>query len=306
MVHWRVARVLGILLLPAAAQAQVPIGPLTFAGYVQPDGLFAVSDDPFDREDTFRIRRARFTLGGELTERVEWEVSAELTASPALRDAAVTFKPVPWLYVRAGQFVTPYSLERMTSNSRIEAIERTIGDALTPSRDMGFEISSGSPLGGWLSYGFAVVNGTGQNVADVNDAKDVVGRLSAPIPGARWLSIGVNAATGEQPVGRRTRYGSDVEFKAGSVRIVGEFLRESVEGAADRHGLYVLARHRRGAAEFVGRFSRARLTEITRRRLEVGGNYYFTTRTRLMTFLVAEPDLPGSAFGIATRMQFGF
>lgn len=296
---------LWLLLFPALLHAQVPIGPLTLSGYVQPDGVFSLSGDPFEHEDTFRFRRARFSLHGDLTERVAWEVSAELTSSPMLRDAFVTFKPSSWAHVRAGQFVTPFSLERLTSTARLEAIDRVV-DTLTSSRDLGVGVHSGEPLGGWLTYGLAVINGVGQNEADDNTAKDIVARMAFPIPGMRYITVGVNGTTGEQPDGRRNRHGADVEVKAGGFRFAGEFLRESNERAPDRHGFYLLAAERWEAAEVVGRFSRLRTGDIPRRRVEVGGNYYFTGRTRAMVSLIAEPDLPGTAVGIATRLQFAF
>jgi hypothetical protein len=281
------------------------VGPLTLAGYVQPDGVFSLSGDPFEREDTFRIRRARFTLAGKVNDLIEWETSAELTASPVLRDAAVTFKAAPWAHLRAGQFVTPYSLERLTSTSRLELIDRVL-DTFTPSRDVGFEVHSGQPIGGWLTYGAAIVNGKGQNQADDNAAKDVLGRLAFSLPRVSWVTVGLNAATGEQPSGRRDRYGADVHVRAGGFRFAGEFLREDREAAPDDNGFYLLAVHRWRSAELAGRVSRVRRGKERRRRVEAGANYYFTPRTRAMVSLVAEPDLPGTAVGIITRMQFGF
>jgi hypothetical protein len=304
--RYALVAVILILLTPGRADAQVPIGPLTFTGYVQPDALLNLSDEPFGHEDTVRIRRARFTLLGKLSDRIGWEVSAELTASPTVRDAFVAFRLAPWAQVRAGQFVTPFSLERLTSTSRLELIDRVL-DTLTPSRDAGVEVGSVKPIGGWLTYGFAVINGTRQNQADNNAAKDVVGRFASPLPGVKFVTVGVNLATGEQPDGRRDRYGADVEFRAGGTKVVGEFVHESHETLAGSDGFYVMAAHRWGAAELAGRVSRGEFGEADRRRrVEVGGNYYFGSRTRLMVHLVVEPDLPGSAMGLITRMQFGF
>jgi hypothetical protein len=67
---------------PSIAGAQVPLGPLIVSGYVQSDGLFSPSGDPFGREDSFRMRRARFSAKGALTDRIAWESSFELTSSP--------------------------------------------------------------------------------------------------------------------------------------------------------------------------------------------------------------------------------
>jgi hypothetical protein len=293
-------------IVPADVSGQVPVGPLTLAAYVQADGLFSLSGEPFGQEDTFRIRRARFTLRGEITPRIDWEVSAELSASPVLRDAFVTLKPAPWANVRVGQFVTPFSLERITSTSRLETIDRLI-DTLTPSRDFGVELRSGRPIAGWLTYGLAVINGAGQNELDDNDAKDVVARVAAAVPGFQGLTVGLNGATGEQPDGRRTRRGADVELRIGTFRVATEFVRESHKQLPHRDGFYFLAVHRIDAVEFTARWSRLKADDPVRKRLELGGNYYFKGRTRLQTaLLVDDVDGPETPVGVIARFQLAF
>src|SRR3954470_22167528 len=54
--------------------------------------------------------------------------------------------------------------------------------AMAPSRDIGLMVFNVQPWRGWITYGAAIINGTGQNRADDNNAKDVVGRLSATVP----------------------------------------------------------------------------------------------------------------------------
>lgn len=300
------ARVVLLLALSTPADAQVAVGPFTAAAYVQSDALFALKGDPYGGTDTFRMRRARFTLSGELVKDITWTVSIEGTAPDApVRDAYVTFRRVPWLQVRAGQFVTPFSLERQTSTGVLEAIDRAI-DVLTPSRDMGIQVFSARPIGGWVGYGVGVVNGTGQNQRDDNDAKDLVGRVTITPPFATALVFGVNAASGAQPAGRRDRYGADVEVRVRSFRGAAEILRESNEHGPDRTGFYVVGVQRLGHWEAVGRVSRLRRDEEGNLRLELGGNYYFVGRTRLMANINVSPNAEGSPVGFLARLQLAF
>ena len=48
---------------------------------------------------------------------------------------------------------------------------------MAPSRDMGLMVFNVQPWRGWITYGAAIINGTGQNRADDNSAKDLVGRI---------------------------------------------------------------------------------------------------------------------------------
>lgn len=297
---------LAAILFSREASAQsgngVAVGPLTLTAYVQFDGHAAFDGEPFPDHDTFRFRRARFALFGDLTDRIGWYASVELTApSVPLRDVYVNFRIVPWMTLRAGQFVTHFSLERQISTSRLEAIDRVL-QPLTPGRDVGATLFSERPLGGWFGYSAGVINGAGQNQIDDNDAKDVVGRVTVSPPGLKNLTVGVNAATGAQPTGRRHRVGADVEVRAGRLRAMAEVIRQEHDGSRIL-GLLMLAAHRTGPWELVGRVSRREREATDDWRLDVGGSYYFVGRTRLMANLVYFPDVAGGPFGVIVRLQ---
>ena len=110
--------------------------------------------------------------------------------------------------------VAPFSLERLTGYSRLEVIDRSvIGASMTPSRDFGLMVFNTQPWRGWITYGAAIINGTGQNRADDNDAKDLVGRVATKVPRLPHLTVGVNAQTGEQAQGDRRRVGIDFNYE---------------------------------------------------------------------------------------------
>jgi phosphate-selective porin len=308
----------------------IKIGPLRLGGFLQGDGVFGVGD--YDHTtlrldlDSFCVRRARLAVGGDVTPEIAWTVQADVVHSPVLTDAYITLHHFRRANVRVGQFVAPYSLERLTSESRNEAYERVI-DRFGPSRDVGIMVFSPTPVWKGVSYAAAIINGTGQNVRDDNVAKDYVGRLTWQVPGVPGVKVGANAQSGTQPTGRRTRVGADVAIEEGSYHLAAEWLRETrdecKEGACE--GYYVLATRRfRPAAprpsfymvELVGRVFALRdpfdpllgPPGTTHREWEVGVNYYFARSAKVAVHLLTPiARRPGeTAAVLAARLQVIF
>lgn len=324
-----VVLLLALAVWPAAAQSTpatpnsdpppLRIGPVTLSGYLQADASWVADDDLEESSDTFRIRRARVALGGDIAPKLGWAVSVELSGSPHLRDAHFTVRFAPQFNVRFGQFYPTYGLERLTSSSRLEAIDRTrLTERITYERNPGLMAMNLRPYAGWLSWSVGVFNGPGMNQSDNNDAKDLVARLVLTPPALAGFSIGVNGATGEQPEGDRDRAGIDVAYERGPVKVIVEGLRETMDGVPDRDGFYVLGVYRITPAtvtphfrmaELVARFvefddpTAERLATPTRsfmpavtRELQFGGNYYVNRNTRFMLnaiFPVDDRDTPG-------------
>lgn len=212
----------------AAAQSAPPppitVGRLTIAGFVQADYLGTLEDEsdgePAELVTGFEIARARLGVSGDLGPRVSWTLIgdfARLVDDAVLRDAAIVIRLAPAIAVRVGQYTIPYSLERTTSTTTLEVIDRSVmGTLMTPARDMGLTVFSPKPIRGWLTYSASIINGSGQNQPDDNGAKDVVGRVTVHVPRVKGLRVGINGATGEQPVGDRHRGGVDVNYEFGS------------------------------------------------------------------------------------------
>ena len=188
----------------------------------------------------------RVGLAGDLAPKIGWTFSLEATGTPHIRDAHVTLRFVDWANVRFGQFYQPFSLDRLTSTSRLELIERApVTERIALTRDPGMMVFNAHPFFGWLSYFLNVSNGTGMNVADNNDAKDVTGRLVFAPPVLRGVSVGINGASGEQPTGTRNRGGVDVSIDKHAFKFVIEGLVEESDGTGpDRDGFYVLGVYR--------------------------------------------------------------
>jgi phosphate-selective porin len=192
------------------APPAVSVGHITISGFIQTDAIFTESASPLadgpgndegEPPDSFSVPRARVGVSGAITSKITWFLQgdfANLTNDArVLRDAYLQFTAHPQFAVRYGQLVAPFSLERLTTYTKLEVIDRSvIGSAMAPSRDIGLMIFNVQPWRGWITYGGAIINGTGQNRADDNNAKDVVGRVVTRVPRLAHLSLGVNAQTG--------------------------------------------------------------------------------------------------------------
>lgn len=162
------------------------------------------------KDDTFSIRRAR--LGGtfsflkDFAVRVEGEYANDNTGAKgttALTYGYLDYTRWQGAKLRAGQFKPFFGLERAASTNFIDFTELALatnnGTIFNSTYDRGVMLF-GDPLP-WLNYNAYVVNGTGQNNDDVNDAKDIGGRINANF--ARLaeirnavMHVGVSASTG--------------------------------------------------------------------------------------------------------------
>ena len=319
---------------PAAPPADPPplrIGPVTLAGYLQADGLTVAGDDLEESHDTFRIRRMRVGLSGDLAPKVGWTFSLEASGSPHVRDAYITLRLVDWANVRFGQFYQPFSLDRLNSTSRLELIDRaSVTERIALTRDPGIMVFNARPFLGWLSYSLNVSNGTGMNVTDNNDAKDVTGRVGIAHPLLRGFSIGLNGSSGEQPTGTRNRAGVDVSIDKRAFKFVVEGLVEESDGTGpDRDGFYVLGVYRIHPKQVTPHFRMlevvaryASLDDPTGVRLETplrsfipettnefqfGGNYHINRNVRFMANAIVpvdDRDVPSAT--LIARLQIMF
>jgi hypothetical protein len=311
---------------PAAPSADPPplrIGPVTLSGYLQADGLTVAGDDLEETHDTFRIRRMRVALAGDLAAKVGWVFSLEATGTPHIRDAHITLRLVEWANVRFGQFYQPFSLDRLNSTSRLELIDRApVTERIALTRDPGVMVFNARPFLGWLSYSLNVSNGTGQNVVDNNDAKDVTGRLVISHPLLRGFSVGLNGSSGDQPTGTRNRGGLDISIDKRAFKFVVEGLVEESDGTGpDRDGFYVLGVYRLHPRQVTPHFrmlevaarysslddpSGARLaTPIrsfipeTTNEFQFGGNYHVNRNVRFLANAIVpvdDRDIPRATF----------
>ena len=315
----------------AGAQAAPPppitIGGITIGGYFQADAIFSeAAGADSEPAGTFQIPRARVGLSGDITSKVSWSLVgdfANLTSDGRiLRDAYVQFTANPQFAVRFGQMVAPFSLERLTGYSKLEVIDRSvIGSAMAPSRDMGLMVFNVRPWRGWITYGASIINGTGQNRADDNSAKDLVGRIVTRVPRVPHLSLGVNAQTGAQAAGDRHRVGADLNYETPEYRIAVEHVSQRRDYATtiDTAGFSVIAgykhRARRATPHYAGYELGARYVDVdddaitlTSHQLQAGGTYFVTPALRVQSNVVVPigDDQPRHLVRWWSRLQFNF
>jgi len=215
-------------------------------GFVQ--GQWVMDRSEGGVSPVFRVYRARFGFSGSLTPVFGYNLILGAVeppdGNPHLVNGYGDLIFGNYLTIRFGQFLVPFGLEGPEAIIYNPAIERTWATRrLNPFnifRDVG-----GGLLGrvGPLSYALAFVNGTGANIPDNDDSKDMMGRLGfSPI---NKFTLGVSGHRGSfADTLKRTRYGVDGEFRS-PLRLRGEFIHRQ-DNDKTSWGWYLLAGYRWG------------------------------------------------------------
>jgi phosphate-selective porin OprO/OprP len=175
--------------------------------------------------------------------------------------------------VEAGKFKQPFSYEQLIQDRFVPTMERSLIDQLTPARDFGLMVHGQKLLDGRLDYAVAVSNGDVNSDTDLNDHKDIAGRLVVyPFGGPEgpwWLKhlqVGISGTYGHEnelvspttlrtpatvpwfqfnptvrAEGHRSRWSPELAYFAGPFGFAAQYLREEQElrpsttGAGSRH-----------------------------------------------------------------------
>jgi len=202
--------------------------------------------------NSFDIRRARLSLKGELNQKIAYLFQADFAGSAAkLLDATVEYKISKFLKLTGGQFKIPFSLENITTDTKLETINLSqVVEALAArsndiignqnGRDVGVQI--GGEINKF-SFATAIVNGSGINVADTNKQKDLVGRIIiSPI---KELSLGGSFYQGRYALnssreGERNRTGLEFTYIVDQFDLKGEYIKGN-DGSTRKEGWYLQA-----------------------------------------------------------------
>lgn len=310
----------------AEEKPQVEFKP-KLSGYIE--GWYRSDDSDLSSQATaakkvdneFRVRRARLTASGNLTEELSYKLQAALdgpspasgTASVKLWDAYMAYKISPYATVTAGQMKYDFTLEGLEATPDRAAVLRAevindiaskLGTKGGSFRDIGVKVNGGVKYAFGLKYGVAFINGSGINTGDNNADKDIVGRVTfSPVQG---LTIGASGykGKGQDETGafevKETAYGVDAEYVNGGLRLRGEYLGGKWEnwnvatlaaaaGAKQEpNGWYVQASYKLPplpAVEVLGRYEDyEKVSNTANSRLRtttVGATYYLKGKTRL-------------------------
>jgi len=132
--------------------------------------------------DTFALRRARPELiGSFFNDKVTWMVAGDLSNFAdgiAATDVFAAFHIHDWFHVQVGQFDLPFTLENRTSDKYIDFLERSfvVRNLGLSNKEPGLMLY-GSPKDFLFYYSVGISNGSGVNLANLDNNFDVLGRL---------------------------------------------------------------------------------------------------------------------------------
>ena len=266
------------------------------AGFVEQNFTWQPgSDEP----PSFSIHRARLGVAGNVSRRISVSIIAGAleppNRDPQLVNAFVDFNLHPMFRLRTGQFLVPFGLEGPEPVFLNPAIERSLTirrmNYFRMFRDVGIQ-ASGSHEG--VSYTIAVINGTGANIAERIDPKDILGRFGYKASDA--FSFGISFHLGKSPVPAtepdRFQLGADFTWQSSPLLLRGEYILRKDERIGEndlnQSGGYLLAGYNlteelQGILRFEAHqpnadldFSDAGLTILM-----AGFNYYFEKGVRV-------------------------
>jgi hypothetical protein len=212
--------------------------------------------------DGFDIRRAYLDFKGAITPYWGYRLQSDFAGTPKIVDIYTELKLNDKLNFTMGQQLLPFSLNNVTSNTKLELADRSqVVEALTSrkgdvlgdnnGRDIGIT-AYGSLLSinnlNLIEYRIGIFNGSGINKADLNEAKDVAGRLLLhPIKG---LDLGGSYFTGWTPdsatlnnktvpaqLGQRQRVGGEISYTYKFLNVKAEYIT-GTDGKVNKSGYY--------------------------------------------------------------------
>ena len=241
------------------------------SGFVQGMYQANLTDEGELSSNTFRMRRVRMSVDGNLSPKVSYKLQGDFSRSPMLVDAYVKYKACNAFAVQVGQFKTPFTIESPINPVNLEIFDygeiiqqlggykdvcgvgglgRDIGVMFTgdlfPVKDMSYSI---------VNYAVGVFNGNGPTTTDNNNRKDLVGRLEVH-PGLKDLTLSGSYYYGkynkdEDYNGIRNRWAAGAQYNDGKLVIRSEYLSGTTgyqgfegEGAPDQFnsfGYYAMA-----------------------------------------------------------------
>lgn len=162
---------------------------VTVIGFIQPQFNYNINGKDANgnslNTNNFTFNRARLGVMGSIPYDIDYYVVAELSQfknssnTVHLLDAYVSYTRFgKWAKITLGQFKSPFGLEQNTACSGLYTINRSevVNQLAGPQRDLGLLVSGGNDSLG-ITYSLGIMNGTGFNVLDDNNNKNVIGRV---------------------------------------------------------------------------------------------------------------------------------
>lgn len=210
-------------------------------GFIQPQFNYNLNgtDNAGNSLNTnnFTFNRARIGVVGSIPYDIDYYVMLEFssfktpTKTPHLLDAYVAYTRFgKWAKLTLGQFKSPFGLEQNTACSGLYTVNRSevVNQLAGPQRDLGVLISGGhdSLL---VQYSIGLMNGTGMNIEDDNNNKNVVGRVVFnPIKdlkiGGSFKAGKINPTDPTQKLNDIYRIAGEIQYKLSGLLLQGEYI----------------------------------------------------------------------------------
>ncbi len=227
-----------------------------------------------NKVDGFDIRRAYFDIKGNLTPYFGYRLQTDFASSPKIVDAQIDLKLNDYFNLTFGQQVIPFSLNNITSNTKLELADRVQAvEALASRKNDVLGDNNGRDIGitaygsllklndlDLIEYRIGLFNGNGINRADVNEDKDIIGRLV--IHPIRNFYLGGSVNYGFTPdsatfyngnssikdkdkatanyFGVRKRFGFELSYDYKIISLKGEYITGQ-DGSLSKGGYYIQA-----------------------------------------------------------------
>jgi len=227
--------------------------PFQMTGYTQVRYQFLQQTGKIDG---FDIRRARLDLQGNISPYFSYKLLTDFAGSPKILEAYAEIKIKDYFNVTIGEAKIPFSFQNLLSDSKLEISDRAqVVEALVSrstdvignqnGRDIGVQVG-----GSFVKYAkrylfeykVGLFNGSGINVADNNNNKDLAGRLVAhPFEG---IGIGGSFYSGTGFYGTpaaanhvRNRTGIELNYEHQRFLLRSEYI-DGKDGAIKKNGWY--------------------------------------------------------------------
>lgn len=209
-------------------------------------GLATVQQINDTSDDGFSFSQVRLVMRGQLDDGFSYKGQIDVSRSPALIDAILTYAAFPFLKFSIGRMKPPFSREYLTTRSRIDFADRAqVVQLLSPDHSQGLRIS-GSLLGEGLEYALGAYHAPAMQQMDFGRSLLYSGRLVLNPLRTRImqqdvnLSLGFSGSYGRSEAkdfsdhlslheladwsGERMLIGADGQFKFAELRLVWEYI----------------------------------------------------------------------------------
>lgn len=241
----------------------------------------------------FDIWLARAGVNVRLSDRITANLTGGLVEppddNPQLVNAFFHYKIKEQFQIRAGQFLVPFGLEGQEpifftpTINRSNLVRQT--NTFRMFRDLAVQASGEFDQ---LNYAVALANGSGANVAEQIDPKDVIGRVGfKPL---QDFEMGLSGHLGRyQPVGvdqnyQRVRAGLDLAYESNPYILRAEYIYRSddqPQGELTQQGTYIL-----GAYRFLDNWQAVSRIEVFDQDTSTDNNYLTSVSTAINYYFV--------------------